>query len=211
MGRGYEDNPRQRFFSRPRNHDPLVVDRPWNDPGAGQSQDPSGLLVTGIFNPSRLARIEHGDGANQHRLLHSTHNHDLVRMTACRSEIAQISRKCLAQVGVAAIRRVAQQVDAFFRQNLRSEALPHSDRKFIYCGNARDQRNPCACARCPEVKLISDASIRNCFHAIGNANGALDRLVGFRLASRQKSFGKKTRNKCSGRRLCAKITFGMKF
>jgi hypothetical protein len=46
-------------------------------------------------------------------------------MTVRRSEIAQISRKCLAQVGVAAIRGIAQQVAPFSREPA-SETFPTS-------------------------------------------------------------------------------------
>ena len=102
-------------------------------------------------------------------------------MTARRSEIAQVRCNCLAQIGVATIRRVAQQVDAFLCQNLRSEAFPYSHWKFVDCRNTRDQRDACSCGRRSEIKLISNACIRNCSCAIGDANWALDWLVGFRL------------------------------
>src|SRR5262245_55482405 len=100
-------------------------------------------------------------------------------MTTRRPEITQVCCTCLAQVSVAAVRRIAQQVDAFLRQNLRSEAFPYSYWKFVDCRNACDQRDACARPRCPEVKLISDTRIRNCSHAIRDAKWALDWLVGF--------------------------------
>src|SRR6516164_11276137 len=111
-------------------------------------------------------------------------------MTARCSEIAQVSRNCLAQFGVAAIRRIPQQVSSFLCENLRSEAFPYSNRKFIHCRNARDQRDACSCACCPEIKLISHASIWNRSHPLGDANWALDWVVGFRVARSQKCFGK---------------------
>src|SRR5205823_10686350 len=58
-------------------------------------------------------------------------------MTARCSEIAQVRCDCLAQVDVAAIRRITQQVNAFFCQNLSSETFPCSYWKFIDGGNAR--------------------------------------------------------------------------
>jgi len=69
------------------------------------------------------------------------------------------------QIGVAAIRRITQQVNAFFCQNLSSETFPDGYWKFVDCWNARDQRDAWSRARRPEVKLISNASIRNCFCA----------------------------------------------
>src|SRR5438045_753307 len=86
-------------------------------------------------------------------------------MTAPCSEIAQVRCDCLAQVDVAAIRRITQQVNAFFCQNLSSETFPCSYWKFIDCGNARHQRDAWSRARRPEVELISNACIRNCFYA----------------------------------------------
>src|SRR5438093_2881540 len=104
MRRSYVDEFWQRLFSRSRNDDSLIVERLWNYPGMSQSKNSCGLLITWIFNPCGLARIEQRCCRNQHRLLYSADDYDLVRMAASRSEIAQISRECLAQVGVAAIR-----------------------------------------------------------------------------------------------------------
>ena len=198
MGGRYVNKPRQWFFWRSRNHDSLAVERLGNNLDAGQSKDPSGLLITGVFDPGGFTRIQHSHCANQHRLLHTSHDDDLIRMTTRCSEIAQVCCDCLAQVSVAAIRRIAQQVDAFLRQNLRSEAFPDGYRKFVDCRNARDQRDACSCGRCSEIKLISDARIRNCSHAIRDAKWALDWLVGFRLVRCQKGFRKKIHDECSG-------------
>src|SRR4029077_18846370 len=101
-------------------------------------------------------------------------------MTVRCSEIVQVRCDCLAQVCVAAVRRIAQQVDAFFCQNLSSESFPYSYWKFVDGRNARHQQDACAPPRCPEVKLISNASIRNCSCAVRDANWAFDWLVGFR-------------------------------
>src|SRR5436305_9888066 len=102
-------------------------------------------------------------------------------MTASSSEITQVGRKRLAQVGVSTIRRVPQQVDAFLCQNLRSEAFPYSNRKFVHCRNTRDERDACTGSRCSQIKLISNTRVWNCSYAIGNANCALDGFVGFGL------------------------------
>ena len=85
-----------------------MVERLWNDFSADKSKDPPGLVKTGIFNPCCLARIYQRHCADQHRLLHSADDHDLIWMTARPSEIAQIGCDRLAQVGVAAVGRVAQ-------------------------------------------------------------------------------------------------------
>jgi hypothetical protein len=57
MGRRYVNDPRQRFFWRSRNHDSLIVDRLGNYLNASQSKDPSGLLITGVFDPRDFTRI----------------------------------------------------------------------------------------------------------------------------------------------------------
>src|SRR5206468_6672890 len=118
MRRSYVDEFWERFFGGSRNHDSLIVERLWNYPGISQSKNSCGLLITRLFNPCGLAGIEQCCCRNQHRLLHSADDHDLVRMAASRPEIAQISREGLAQVGVAAVRRITQQVGSFFRENL---------------------------------------------------------------------------------------------
>src|SRR5207249_4442455 len=87
MRRSYVDEFWQRLFSRSRNDDSFIVERLWNYPGISQSKNSGGLLITRIFNPCRLARIEQCCCGNQHRLLHTADDHDLVRMTASRSEI----------------------------------------------------------------------------------------------------------------------------
>src|SRR4030095_16139116 len=196
MGGCYMNKPRQWFFWRSRNDQSLAVELLGNYLDAGQGKDPADLLITGVFDPGGFTWIQHSHSANQHRLLHASRDYDLIRMTTRRSEIAQVCCDCLAQVSVAAIRRIAQQVDAFLRQNLRSEAFPDVHRKFVDCRNAGDQRDACVRGRCAEVKLISDARIRNCSHAIRDAKWALDWLVGFRLVRGQKGLRKNVRNEC---------------
>ena len=55
MRRSYVDEFWKRFFWGSRNHDSLIVERLWNDPGVGQSKNSSGLLITRIFNPCGVA------------------------------------------------------------------------------------------------------------------------------------------------------------
>jgi len=94
---------------------------------------------------------------------------------------------------------------------LSSETFPDGYWKFVDCWNARDQRDAGSCARRPEVKLISNACIRNCFGSVRNTSGALDWFVGFRLVRGQKRFRKKIRHECSGPGLWAEVTFAVKF
>src|SRR2546423_12277977 len=115
-------------------------------------------------------------------------------MTARCSEIAQVRCDCLAQVDVAAIRRITQQVNAFFCQNLSSGTFPCSYWKFIDGGNARHQRDAWSRARRPEVELISNACIRNCFYAFRDASWTLNWLGGFSLGPGLKALRNKIRD-----------------
>src|SRR5215472_3932663 len=100
-------------------------------------------------------------------------------MTARRSEIAQVRCKCLPKVDVAAIRRVTQQVNTFFCQNLGSKPFPNSYWKFVDCRDARDQRDAWPCARRSQLELVSDTFIGNCSCAVRDASWALDWLLRF--------------------------------
>src|SRR4030095_16956648 len=197
MRRSYVDEFWQGLFSRSRNDDSLIVERLWNDFSTGQSKNSCGLLITRIFNPCGLARIEQCCCRNQHRLLHSADDHDLVRMTASRSEIAQISRKRFAQVGVAAIRRITQQVSSFLRENLCSKPFPHSYRKFIDCRNTRDKRDARASTCCSKIKLLSYPVVRKCSDSIGNAKGRLSGRMSYRLVCAQKGVRERVCYECS--------------
>src|SRR6266568_4429380 len=108
-------------------------------------------------------------------------------MTARCSEIAQIRRKCVAQVEVAAIRRITQKVGSFLRENLCPKPLPYAYGKLIDRWNARDKRNARAGACRPEIKLFSGTLVRNCFHPVRNANSRLNRRMGFRFATADSS------------------------
>src|SRR5438094_7292605 len=110
-------------------------------------------------------------------------------MTARCSEIAQVSGKCVAQVEVAAIRRITQKVGPLLRENLCSKPFPYSYRKFIHRRNTRDERDARASACCPKIKLFSYALVRNCFHPIRNAKGRLSRWMGFGSATADSSRG----------------------
>src|SRR5215469_16023776 len=135
-------------------------------------------------------------------------------MAACRSEIAQISRKRLAQVAVAAIRRIAQQVGSFFRENLCSKPFPYFYGKFIDRRNARDERYARASACRTKIKLLSCTLVRNCFYPFRNTKWKLSCRMGFRFATAnlyrrrrgefvcaQEDVGERIRYKRSGFRL----------
>src|SRR4029434_4982970 len=102
-------------------------------------------------------------------------------MSARCSELGQVRCKCLAQVDVAAIRRISQQVNAFLCQNLSSKAFPYSYRKFVDGRNACHQRDAWSRSRRSEIELIPSALIRNCSCAIRDASWTLDWLVRCRL------------------------------
>src|SRR4029453_8240071 len=210
MRRSYVDEFGQRLFSRSRDDDSLIVERLWNDLSTGKSKNSCGLLITRIFNPCGLSRIEQCCCRNQHRLLHSADDHDLVRMAASRSEIAQISRECLAQVGVAAIRRITQQVGSFFRENLCSKPFPHSYRKFIDCRNTRDKRDARAGTCCAKIKLLSYPVVRKCSDSIENAKGRLSGRMSYRLVCAQKGVRKRVCYKRPRFGLRTKIAFCVK-
>src|SRR6266513_4671844 len=108
-------------------------------------------------------------------------------MTTSRSEIAQIRRECLAQTGVAAIRRITQQVGPLFCKDLCPKPLPHSYRKFIDRRNTRDKRNARASSCCSKIKLFPHSPVRNCSHPIGNANERFHRRICFRSATASSS------------------------
>ena len=108
MGRRYVDDSRQRLVSQSRDHHSFMVDRLRHYFSADKSKDSSGLVKTGIFNPRSLAGIYQRHCADHHCLLHSGDDHDLIRMTARPSKIAQIGCDRLTQVGVATVRRIAQ-------------------------------------------------------------------------------------------------------
>src|SRR5262245_33867439 len=119
-------------------------------------------------------------------------------MTARCSEIAQVRCKCLPKVDVAAVRRISQQVNAFLRQNLSSKTFPYSYWRFVDSWNARHQRDAWSRAGRPEIELISNAFIRNCSCAVGDASRVLDWFVRFRLVGGQKALRKKIRDECPG-------------
>src|SRR5439155_2750001 len=82
MGGRYVNDPRQWFFWPSPNHDSFVVKRLGNHLNACQSKHPSCLLITRVFDPCDITRIQHSHCADQHRLLHASYDYDLIRMAA---------------------------------------------------------------------------------------------------------------------------------
>src|SRR4029453_7687489 len=143
--------------------------------------------------------------------LRTGHDYDLIRMTARCSEITQVRCDCLAEVRIAAIRRIAQQVNAFFCQNLRSESLPDGYWKFVDGWDARHQGDARSRPRRTEIELISNACIRNCFYSVRDASWALNWFVDFRSVRGQKCFRKQIGDERSGSGLREEVAFGVKF
>src|SRR6266567_2628012 len=188
-----------------------MVERFWNYFRAGKRKDPSGLVKSRIFNPSGLARIQQRHCTDQYRVLPSADDHNLVWETARPSKIAQVSCDCLAQIGVATIRRMAQQVGSLFGENLCPETFPNGDWEFVNCGNAGDQRDTWSSIRRPEIELFSSSLIRNCCHALGNARWPFNFRKRFQFACAKEGFRKRVCHECSGAGLRLNIAFRMKF
>src|SRR5260370_14517931 len=131
-------------------------------------------------------------------------------MTVRSSKIAQVGCDYLAQIGVAAIRGITQQVGSLFRKHLRPQPFPHCYWKFIDCRMAGNQGDACGGFGYPKIKLFYHTLIRNCFHALSDAKWSLACWEHCRFDCVQKSLGERLRHKHSGSRLRAKIAFRMK-
>ena len=123
-------------------HDPFRINRARHNRRSRQGEDSTRLMETGIFDPGPITRVQDGHRTNQHGLLHSRYDKNLVGMTMRSSKITQVGRDRFAQIGVPAIGAVAQQVRSFFRQHLRAKTFPDRDRKFIHGRNARLEQHP---------------------------------------------------------------------
>ena len=115
-------------------NDALLVDRPRNQSRAGESKHAARLMESGIFDPGDFATVNERERADHQRLLRSGGDDDLVVMATRAAEVTQISSDGFAKIDISAARRVLQQVRAFFSENLRSQAFPDLDWKFIQCG-----------------------------------------------------------------------------
>ena len=96
------------LFRPARDHDSFPVDRPWNNRCSSETKGATRLVKSGILDPRDLTPIYQRHRADHHRLLRSGGDDDLVRMTARASVITQIGCDRLAQIGVAAARRVLE-------------------------------------------------------------------------------------------------------
>src|SRR5439155_17154822 len=101
MGRSYVNYFWRALFRRPRDCDSLPVNRSGYDNRPCKAERSASLVKSRVFDPSNLPSIYERHRANHHCLLRSGRDDDLVWMTAGTSVITQVSRECLAQVGVA--------------------------------------------------------------------------------------------------------------
>src|SRR5436190_3999429 len=98
MRRSNIDDFRRPLSGRPRDGDPFPVNRLWNNARACKAKSSASLVKSRIFHPCNLSAIYQGHRADHHRLLRSSGNDDLVRVTTRASVITQISRQRFAQV-----------------------------------------------------------------------------------------------------------------
>src|SRR6266550_1249955 len=88
MGRRYVNNFGRQPFRCPCDHDSFPI--PWsrNHCRAGETKSAAGLIESRILDPGDLAPIYQRHRADHHRLLRSSGDNDLVRVTACASVVA---------------------------------------------------------------------------------------------------------------------------
>src|SRR5262249_14230370 len=122
-------------------YQPLTIDRARDQFGADKRKDITCLIKSGIFHPCYFTLINQRERARQHGLLHPAHDDDLVGMTISAAEVAQVSSDCLPQFDLATARGITQQVRSLLCQNLRSQAFPNSNRKFVHRWQPRDEYN----------------------------------------------------------------------
>src|SRR4029450_9254522 len=141
MRRRYMDDFWLLFPWRSRDHNSFVVQRLRNHFSACQGKNSARLVKTGIFHPHRLARIQQPHGTNQHRLLHSSDDQDLIWMTACASKITQVCGYCFTQIRVATTRCMTEKMSTLLCEHSGSEPFPNIDREFIHCRKSGNQGN----------------------------------------------------------------------
>ena len=124
---------RRGLFGRLCDHNSFLIDGSWDQCCSRENESLSSLRIAWVFNPCGVAWIEQSHRADQHRLLHSGHDYDLVRVTMRSSKIAQIGCDCLAQIGVATMGPVSQQGGSLFGENLCSKPFPYCYGKFVDC------------------------------------------------------------------------------
>src|SRR5438067_3428930 len=188
MRRRHLNNLWRCLFRRPCDHDSFPVHWSRNYCRAGETKSAAGLIESWIFDPCHLTPIYQRHRADHHRLLRSSGDNNLVRMTARTSVITEIGRDRFAQVGVAAARCVLEQMSALIREDLSSETFPNLDGKLVERRQGRNKRD----ARRPgdsKIKLFSSAFIRDVSYPIGKAGRTLDEQLRLGPARAQESFG----------------------
>src|SRR5438046_8326675 len=210
MRRGHVNNLWRCLFRRPRDHDSFPVHWSRNYCRAGEARSAAGLIDSWLFDPRHLAPISQRHRADHHRLLRSSSDNALVRMTARASVITQVSCDRFAQVRVTAARCVLEQMSALIREDLSSEALPNFYGKFVERrqrwnkGNSRRSGDS-------KIKLFSSAFIRDVPYPVGTAGWTLDQQLRFGPARAQESFGQGIGNECARSDSGSKVTLHMKF
>src|SRR6184192_1657764 len=198
------------LFRWPRDHDSFPIHWPRNHRRSGETESAASLVKSRIFDPRYLPAIYQRHRADHHRLLRSSSDNDLVRMTARASVITQVSCDRFAQVRVTAARCVLEQMSALIREDLSSEALPNFYGKFVERrqrwnkGNSRRSGDS-------KIKLFSSAFIRDVSYPIGKAGWTLDQQLRFGPARAQESFGQGIGNECARSDSGSKVTLRMKF
>src|SRR5438067_11663735 len=107
-------------------------------------------------------------------------------MTISAAEVAQVSSYCLPQFDLATARGITQQVRSLFRQNLRAQALPNSNREFIHGRQSGDERDRWRAAN-TDIEVSAAAKIGHSHHSSSDARGMLGAGGRRQLCSFQKS------------------------
>src|SRR5437762_10392923 len=198
------------LFRRPCDHDSFPVHWSRNYCRAGETKSAAGLIESWIFDPRDLTPIYQRHRADHHRLLRSSSNNNLVRMTSRASVITQIGRDRFAQFGVAAARCVLEQMSALIGEDLSAETLPDFYGEFVersQCWNKGNSRR----SGDPKIKLFSSAPIRDVFYPVRKAGWTFDQQLRLGPARAQESFGQGIGNECARSDSGSKVTLRMKF
>ena len=195
-------------FGGSTNHDSFAIDRSRNDRAASKTKSAARLIKSGIFNPRHFTPIYQRQRADYHRLLCSSGNDDLIRLTARTPKIAKISCDGVAQIGVAVAGSVLEQVCSFSGKNLCPQTFPNFHGKLIECcdrGNESDTRRTCY----PNIKFFSGTFIGKVANPIGKSGWRLREPLVFWPARAQKTFRKRIGDERTGADFRSEVALGM--
>src|SRR5262245_805195 len=128
-------------------------------------------------------------------------------MTIRAAEVAQVSSDCLPQFDLATARGITQQVRSLFPQNLRAQAFPNSNWKFIHRRQSCDECNARRAANA-HIELSAPAKVGHFVYSPGDTRGMLCALSRLRRGSLQKSCRQMIGHKNARPFPCLKIAFG---